>query len=334
MQALIRKKGAQPKLASIDEPEISHSDDVKIRIEYSTLCRDDMHVSDDFNIFGYGVIGHEASGVIVDAGNEAKRHGFLPGNRVTLMPFDSCGHCRHCLAQHPQYCLEAHLAPGVLAEYVVRKYEKLIPLPDSISFRQACLLEPVGDVLEALGKVKIDFSSEVLLVGAGFLGQVVLRILRMLGVKQIVVVEPIATRRQLALRYGADAAFSSNSPDLQVNLLKLTSFRGFDLVIDTSARSDIFDFALPCLTHGAVFLLLAYNDVHAKLTLPVLHMYSGNMQVLWSSLCGKEAMESAIHIVERLNLEDLITAEYPFRKSAEAYQAYIGTSEIKVGIQF
>lgn len=334
MMALIRRKGALPTLQSIQEPGIQSPDDVKIQIMYSTLCRDDMRTSDEFNVFGYGVMGHEATGVITDAGSRAQSHGFRPGCRVALLIFESCGKCKNCLSQKPQYCAEVHLAGGVLTEFVVRKFNQLILLPEWLSYRQASLLEPVGDVLCALKKAEIGFNSDILLIGSGFLGLVTIRILHMLGVKKIAVIEPLPERRRMALQNGADITFAPDDPDLQVSLLKATDFQGFDTVIDTSARPDIFSCITPCISSGACFLLLAYTDVHEKVSLPVLHMYSRNMRVIWSSLCSKRDMEAAIHITYRLKLDELITAEYPFSKSDLAYQEYLGTDELKIGILF
>lgn len=333
MLALINEKGSGASLRSIDAPEIRTQEDVKIKIQYCTLCRDDMHVSDSFTLF-YGIVGHEAAGIVEEAGAEAELHGFHPGARVVLFPIYSCGKCAYCLSQQPQYCLEAHLMQGVLAEYVVRSYKQLIPLPDRYTFQQGCLLEPVGDVLDAVQRVEPTFSSDVLLFGGGFFGQIMLRVLLSFGVKQVVVVEPLEDRRQLALRYGAAAAFDSDDPDLQVKLLQCTGFRGFSLVIDTSARTDVFDVSLPCIAHGASFLLAAYNDVYAKLSLPVIHMYTGNIKIIWSCFCGMNTMESAMHIIERLRLQDLITVEYPFAKSDQAYRRYLRTDELKIGIAF
>lgn len=334
MIAFVREKNSHPSLLKIEEPQIQTPDDVKIKILYSTLCRDDMHTSDDFNMFGYGIIGHEAAGLIVEAGTNAQTHGFCPGCRVTLIPFDSCGTCKHCISQNPQNCSEAHLLGGVLCEYVVRNFRSLILLPDWISIRQASLLEPVADILSALEKITIDFSNDILIIGSGFLGLITIEILHMMGVKQIVAIEPLKERRKLAIEHGATAAYDSNASDLQLKLLKDTDFQGFDIAIDTSARADIFDFALPCLTHGGTFLLLAYKNVQSKLSIPILPMYSCNMKIIWSALCNHKSLHSAMHIICRLKFDRFITAEYPFRDVHQAYHQYLGTEEIKIGIYF
>lgn len=334
MIAFVREKDTHPNIQKIDEPQIQGEDDVKIKILYSTLCRDDMHAHDTFNMFGYGIIGHEASGIIVEAGSNARTQGFIPGRHVTLIPFASCGICKHCISQNPQNCSEAHLLGGVLCEFVVRNFKNLILIPDWLSVKQASLLEPVADILSAFEKVTIDFLNDILVIGAGFIGLTVIHILHMMGVKKIVAVEPLEERRKLAIQYGAAAAYDSEVSDLQLMLLKDTDFQAFDFVIDTSARADIFDFALPCLTNGGTFLLLAYKDVQLKINIPILHMYSHNIKVIWSALCNNKSLYSAMHLIARLKLEQLITAEYPFQSVEQAYNQYLGTDEVKVGIYF
>lgn len=334
MIAFIREKSSGPHLKKVEEPRIQSPDEVKIKISYSTLCRDDMDIYDEFNMFGYGIMGHEAAGIIVEAGANAQMHGFYPGCRVTLIPFNSCGTCRHCISQNPQNCSEAHLLGGVLCEFVVRSFRNLILLPDWLSLKQASLLEPVADILTALEKVTIDFSNDILIIGSGFLGLTAIQILHMMGVKKIVVVEPLEERRKLALKHGATLAYDSQAPNLQLTLLKATDFQGFDLAIDTSARADIFDFALPCLTHGGTILLLAYKNVQSKISVPILHVYSQNMKLIWSALCNIKSLHSAMHLIQRLTLDGLITAEYPFENAWQAYHRYLGTEEIKIGIRF
>lgn len=334
MIAFIREKNTEPRIQKIEEPQIQGPDQVKIKILYSTLCRDDMHVSDDLNLFGYGIIGHEAVGIIVNAGKNALSHGFCIGNLVSLLPFSFCGSCKNCRMQKPQNCTEIQLLSGVLCEFVVRDYKTLVPVPDGMSLRQASIIEPVADVLSALEKISVDFTSEILIVGAGFLGLVTIQILYMLGVKKIVVTEPLSERRELALKYGADEVFDSSLSNLQLELLKSTDFQGFNVVIDTSARTDILDFALPCICHGGTFLLMAYNDILAKIKLPIIQMYSYNIHLIWSALCDVKSILSAKHLIQRLKLDRLITAEYPFSNVYQAYHTYLGTDEIKIGIHF
>lgn len=335
MRALVRDQNLQLEMKTMEAPAVLSSDDVKIKVAYATFCRDDMLVSKDaLDVFGgFGVVGHEASGTIVESGDLARQMGYLPGFRVSIMPFLSCGSCPRCLARQPQYCPEGRISNGVIAEYVVRKYRQLIKMPDGLSFKQGSLMEPVGDVLEALGKLRLNFHSEVLIIGGGFIGQIFLRLMRLRGVHRVAVIEPIESRRRLALSHGADATYGPTDPSLQVKLLEQTDFRGFDVVIDTSADVEMPELVFPCLARGGTLLLFAYSDTQSRLSFPSLNAYASNTQILWSCFCGLEAMEQAAGLISRLNLDSLITAEYTLEKSVEAYTRYLGTDEIKIGIK-
>lgn len=335
MRALVRNQNLQLEVKTMEAPAVLSNDDVKIKVAYATFCRDDMLVSKDaLDVFGgFGVIGHEAAGTVVESGDLAQQMGYLPGLRVSIMPFLSCGSCPSCLARQPQYCPEGRISNGVIAEYVVRKCRQLIKMPDGLSFKQGSLMEPVGDVLEALGKLRLNFHSEILIIGGGYIGQVFLRLMRLRGVHRIAVIEPIESRRGLALSHGADAAYSPTDPSLQVKLLEQTDFRGFDVVVDTSADVEMPELVFPCLARGGTLLLFAYSDTQSRLSFPSLNAYASNTQILWSCFCGVEAMEQAAVLISRLNLDSLITAEYPLEKSVEAYTRYLGTDEIKIGIK-
>ncbi|MEG0640803.1 MAG: alcohol dehydrogenase catalytic domain-containing protein [Clostridia bacterium] len=333
MRALIRNPDQSVRLQTAEEPMLQAEDEVKIRIVYCTLCRDDMHAADKFSVFGQqGIVGHEATGVIVQAGDIARQNGFSTGKRVMLMPMEACGVCKNCLMQKPHYCPEMRRSAGVFAEYVIRKYTALLFIPDQLSFQQANLMEPVGDVVEAIGKLEIDYSSQILLIGAGFTGLVFLQLLRFRGAKEITVIEPIEQRRQLACQWGADHVYDAKKEDLQITLLQQTDFQGFDVVIDTSARADIFEFALPCMVNGGTIELFAYMQVQGKLVIPVLSMYVSNIKLIWTCLCGVQSMKTAATLIAKFQLEKLITLELPIEESEAAYQQYLGTSEIKIGV--
>lgn len=335
MRALVRNPNLQLEVKTVEEPAIVSSDDVKVKIAYATLCRDDMHVNrNELDIFGnHGVVGHEAAGTIVESGELAQQMGYLPGERVTVMPILSCGNCPRCLARQPQYCPETRISNGVIAEHIVRKYRQLIKIPDNLSFKQGSLMEPVGDVLEALSKLKLNFHSDVLIIGGGYTGQVFLQLARLCGVHSITVIEPIEARRRLALSYGADAVYGPSDSNLQVRLLAQTDFRGFDTVIDTSADVEMPEFIFPCLARGGTLLFFAYSDTQSRLTFPSLNAYTSNIQILWSCLCGIDTMERAGDLISRLKLDSLITAEYTLEESVQAYTRYLGTDELKVGIK-
>lgn len=335
MLALVRDELFLPTLQDIEEPQITDATQVKIRIIYGTLCRDDMRSQDELNFFSRtGVVGHEASGIIVEAGTTARDNGFGEGTRVSLMPIDFCGRCKFCLSRVPQYCPEVSLTDGAFAEYVVKRYFQLARIPDDLTYTQANLMEPVGDILEALSKIQLNYSSKVLLIGAGFTGLIFIQLLRLFGIEHITVVEPLADRRDLALSFGVDSVLSAADPGLSLKLLQESDFCGFDVAIDTSAHENIIEFAIPALQRGGTMLMFAYSDSQSKISFQSLDVYTRNISVIWSCICGIQSMENAAPLIRRLSLEKLITAEYPLSLAAKAFSDYLNTNKLKIGIRF
>ncbi|MEG2117211.1 MAG: alcohol dehydrogenase catalytic domain-containing protein [Clostridia bacterium] len=335
MNALSRNKNLQIELVKIPEPHISTPNDVQVEIKYATFCRDDMKISDKLGIFNdVGVIGHEACGVISESGVYARENGFEIGDRVMIYPIHSCCKCKECLKQRPQYCSEAGLSIGVFSEFIVRDFHQLVKIPSFLSFKQASVMEPVADVLEALSKIKYDFFSNILIIGGGFCGLTFLKTLKAGGVKNIVVVEPIEARQTLATSFGATVALSTSDNNFQMNLMKHTNFNGFDIVIDTTANSQTINLVLPSMAANSTLLMFAYQNSTDIISFNSLNMYKNNIRVVWSCLCGLEQIRNSAEIIHELSLARLITKEYPFKDSVEAYNKYLTYDEIKIGVNF
>lgn len=335
MRAFIRNEEGKLALKSLPLPIIKEEDDILIQMNYSTICRDDMRVSNDLDIFRRrGIVGHEGSGTISAVGPHAQANGFSIGDRVVLYPLDFCGKCTNCLNGLPQYCPEARLSIGTLAEYIIKKPHQLLRIPQHLSHKQASLMEPIGDIIEALSRIPISFKSRCLIIGSGFTGLSFIRLLKRFGVKEIVAIEPIEIRRNLAIQSGANLAFSPDDRNLAQTLMKKTKYNGFDIVIETSANFKMVDFAIPQAAKGGTLLLFTYYGSQQKLSFHSLNMYASNLTLLWSSLCSLQSMRDAADLINQLHLDELITAEYSLNNVEQAFKIYQTEKELKIGIQF
>lgn len=334
MLAFVRNSNYENLLTKLPEPYVLNEDDVKIRMEYCSFCRDDMRINDNFNVFGkIGTIGHEGAGVIFELGKQAKEAGFKIGDRVSMQFIDSCGTCKNCLSQHPHLCPEAKISDGVLSDYTIRKFRQLIKVPDDVSFKQASLIEPVSDVIEAISKLSIDFQSDVLLIGSGFIGLIFIKLLKAKGVKTITVIEPIEYRRKLALEYGADFVFSPAEDNLELKIMEISEFWGYDIAIETSSLPSMIEKLHTYMMAGGTILVFTYSDLQDKICFNSFNIYRKSLSLIWSCLSNVKNMNTAAALIKKFSFEKLITAEYPFSQCQQAYEKYLGTSEIKIGIK-
>ena len=147
------------------------------------------------------------------------------GVRVAVDPAVPCGRCDLCANDLGHLCRELKFAghgmtDGGLQTLMVWPRRLLAPIPDSIADDEAALLEPLGVALHALDLGKIQAGMSVGVFGCGPIGLLTIRVLRQLGVSQIVATDPLAGRRDAALAAGASDARESASdahwPELDV----------------------------------------------------------------------------------------------------------------------
>lgn len=333
MKALVRHKFGSLSYNNISEPHIRALDEVKIKVLYSSFCRDDMRYEDKDDIFMRpGIIGHEAVGIIEETSDLAKHQGFKIGDLVVLLPWSSCGHCFRCKSNNTHLCSQATIAQGVICQFVVKKTSELLKIPSNMLYKQAVLVEPVACVLEAISTLKLSYRSRVAVIGAGFSGLCFIKLLQQKGVKQIVAVEPIAKRRKEALNFGADVVIDPHNEDFNFAFSNASSHEGFDFIIETSSNIEMANISLSHLNRGGTLKLYTYYGNKRMMSIPIFGMYYNNITISCSSLCGLESMLIALEKIVTLSLEQLVTVEYPFDKAIEAYDRYKGFDYIKIGI--
>jgi L-iditol 2-dehydrogenase len=218
--------------------------EVQVRVRAVGVCGSDLH---SFSAGAVGdmpsrfpmVLGHEPAGTVVKAG--AGVSGWAPGDKVLMEPAIYCYHCEFCLTGHHNVCQNLRFLsqpedPGFFRDYVNLPAKNLIPLPENLTFADGTLFEPLAVVLHSMKFVRIEFGETAAVFGAGPIGLLTVAALRLAGAARILAVEPVAARRELALRLGADAAIDPVAVNPREALLGETRGRGVDVAIDCATR--------------------------------------------------------------------------------------------------
>jgi L-iditol 2-dehydrogenase len=191
------------------------------------------------------VPGHEFAGVALD--------GPLAGRRVAVDPAIPCDRCEMCRAGHGNLCPDVRFAghgrlDGGLQERLVWPDHLVHPLPDSLSNDAGALLEPLGVAVHAVKVGHVRPGDDVLVVGGGPIGVLSAAVARRSGAARVFVVEPLAHRRDTALRFGADAAWTPDAVEDEV--LAATSGRGADVVVEMAGSDDALALAVTAARVG------------------------------------------------------------------------------------
>jgi L-iditol 2-dehydrogenase len=178
-------------------------DEALLRILLCGICGSDVSVWRGGALAGPGVVlGHEVAAEVVE-----DRTGTLePGTRVTVFPPRGCGECLWCRRGQPRHCLNPPARrQGGFAEYAVYPAASLIRIPEGLDPRLAALADPLGVATRAVPMAAARPGDVAYVGGLGAIGLMTVSVLADAGCT-VVGGDPLADRRELALRFGAAAA--------------------------------------------------------------------------------------------------------------------------------
>ena len=180
-------------------------DEVLIRIHRCGVCGSDLSqtAADTVGGFPTGRLGHEYCGEVVEVGREVG--GVRPGDRVTAPAVSGCGNCEGCRLGHPSFCRRPRMTFGGFGEYVAIPERAAIAVPDSLSWADGALIEPIACGLHALRIAPMRKGDRLLLLGAGSMAIALTWWARRLRAGRIAVASRSAHRAETLMALGADA---------------------------------------------------------------------------------------------------------------------------------
>ncbi|HYC00236.1 MAG TPA: alcohol dehydrogenase catalytic domain-containing protein [Candidatus Limnocylindrales bacterium] len=205
--------------------------------------------------------GHEYAGVVVDAGREVQ--GFRVGDAVMAVNSGPCGRCFFCQRDQENLCesLMDEMVLGAYAEYLLVPERVLrrnaFAKPEQLTFEQAALLEPLSSVCFGLTFVpqnKIRDEATVVILGAGPIAMLWLRVLQSHGAARVVVAGRRSARLATAAAMGALATIGEGE-DLAGRVQELTSGRGADAVIECTGMPQMWELAPTLARRGGTAVL-------------------------------------------------------------------------------
>jgi len=295
---------ATVKLVDAPEPALPSPDWVKVKTLMCGFCGSDLNLimlkesptASPFSSFPC-TMGHEICGEVTEVGGGVKD--YKAGDRIILVNQLGCAvrgiedQCKSCREGRPSNCenmAEGKLAPGMFtgicrdtgggfAPCFIAHRDQLFKLPEGISVKEAALFEPLGVALQAVLENQPQDGDQVLVIGAGVIGNLVVQSIRALGCKcQVTVAEPYPFAAALAMKAGADKLISDG--DILGHTIEITGARaykpmigkevlmgGFQKVFDCVASQSTLDSSLRALATGGTLSMVGIGkDVKLDLT--------------------------------------------------------------------
>ena len=300
-------------------------EDVKMKVAYCAICGSDPHLVE--GIFGWPTpfgMGHEVSGVITEVGEKAVKKGLKVGDRVAGNFLRFCGTCYYCQNGQQQFCEHADESnhPG-FSETLVWHESQVYKLPDSVSLKEGCLLEPVSIAVRAMDKAELRFGQRVLVSGGGPIGLLITQCLSRAGATELTLSEPIAERRELAKRFGAKHVVDPMAENIRDAAERITGGRGFDVVFDcTGSTRAVYDLPYVTAKGGKLIYAAMYpNDFEMPLNLYKFCYY--NELTITGLYVAPYAFPRAAQMLPELDLAPLTAKVFELEDAVAAFDAQV-----------
>jgi alcohol dehydrogenase len=325
----IAKVGVQ----DLADPQIESQGDCIVQVEMAGLCGSDLHPywGREKGLDVGTVMGHEFVGRVVEVGSAVEQ--FRVGDRV-FAPFStSCGQCFYCHNALPSRCVAGQLfgwranqvgLHGGQAEFVRVPLASgtLLKVPTEISPELALLL---GDNLStgffATDLADVRPQGTYVILGCGNVGLMALMACKIKGCRNIVAVDPVADRREMAEQLGAAVALADESA---IRLIaKLTEGRGADGVMELVGLPAAQRLAYQLVRPGGVIATVGCH-CDATFSFSPVEAYDKNLSYRTGRCPARHYMQRLMQMpeVRDINVNSFVTHHFSLEDGPRAYEIF------------
>lgn len=335
--------------------------EVLVRIAACGVCHSDLSIVDgSFPGTTPIVLGHEAAGVIEAVGDDVTH--LAVGDHVVLTPLPACGSCYYCTRGQPTLCAKhvgslytnlmadgtsplsrggeivyRGLGVAAWAELAIMASDGVVKVDDDIPLETACVLgcavqTGVGAVLNT---ARVEEGATVLVFGAGGIGIAVTQGARLAAASKIIVVDPVAERRDAALRFGATHVVDPDASDPIGVAYELTDGIGVDYAFEAAGRAVLIEAGIGATRMGGTTVCVGAPPIDQHLTIPGVVGFTSTEKKLIGCLLGTVHAQRdiprliALWRAGRIDLEGMITARLPLEGTQDAVDALVRREGIR-----
>ncbi|MFF3264730.1 MULTISPECIES: Zn-dependent alcohol dehydrogenase [unclassified Streptomyces] len=331
MRAAVLHETGQDKLEVLDDVEAVGfgPGKVRLRIRATGLCHSDLSAMN-------GVLpqpapfvpGHEGAGEVLDVGDGVT--GLSAGDRVLVCWLPACGACASCKRGQTHLCLAGFMnagtpnfkrpggdvfgfaGTGTFTEEVVVGANCAVPIPDDVPFEIAALIGcgVTTGLGAAINTAQVEAGSSVAVIGCGGVGISAIQGARVQGAAQIIAVDPVASRREAALRFGATEAVSPD--EFGDAKQRITAGEGFDYVFEVVGKSVTARTAYENTRRGGTLCVVGAGALDDNFQVNMFELFFDEKRILPSMYGGGDVLRSyeraiALWRAGRIDLESMIT---------------------------
>ena len=303
--------------------------EILLKIKRIGICGSDIHVYHGTHPFtSYPITqGHEVSAQIVSIGEHV--NGFHLGQKVTVEPQVFCGKCYPCTHGKYNLCEELKVmgfqTTGVASEYFCVDAQKVTPLPDSFTYNEGAMIEPLAVTIHAAKRFANLPGAKVVILGSGPIGILLAQTVKAFGAAQVMVTDISDYRLALAKSVGADITVNTANIDLGEAISAAFGRDKADVIYDCAGNDISMGQAIKYARKGSTIVLVAVFGKLATVDLAILNDHELDLNT--SMMYRHEDYIDAIRLVckGKIQLKPLMSKHFAFADYLAAYE-YIDAS--------
>ena len=359
-------------LEEIPEPELINENWVKVKVKLGGICGTDIHIleidqsTNQLNFVSTPAVpGHEIVGVITELGTNVKNLNI--GNRVLIDEVLSCEVrgielCGACKEGNNNLCYnldKGDISPGFIiglckdtgggwGQYVVVHKSQILKIPDSISFEDALIAEPLAGSIHGVLKNLPKDDDKVVVVGCGVMGLSTILALKVFSKCKIICLDTRQSQLDLATKLGVDDVFLASKSTFIRKIARKLGVRtvspplqdpiliggGADIVFDCVGNTSSLTTSLRLLKPRGTLLLIGQP---ANLTLDWTPLFVKEINLIASNTFGSEiidgekkrTMQIALDLIasRQVDVSDFISHKFALENYKEALEVASNKSE-------
>ena len=278
------------------------SGEVLIKVKACGICGTDVHIfNGDKGCFPTPVgtvLGHEFSGIVESVGEGVTE--IKAGDRVCVDPNKLCGDCYYCKSGIGHFCENMiGIGTGVnggFAEYCAVPQSQVYKIADSTSYEAAAMTEPTACCVHGIDMCNISCGDTVAVIGGGMIGMIMLQLAKLSGAGKLIMIEPVAEKRKIAEKLGADLCIDPIGNDVK-KILAENGIKRISAVIECVGKTSTIEQAIDIAGEKSVVMMFGLTAPDDTISIKPFEIFQKEI-VLKSSFINPYTQKRALELID------------------------------------